>query len=118
MKKLIFGKKTYNFPDILPSQVSLSVLHICDDFVGLLAHCFHVQFGLVAVTFTDVFVQTTSGVVNKATRNKHAGPLPVTQSHQRLENSQHCSFDNHAHAGRHVCLGVPVTFIPCRNPYH
>lgn len=59
-----FGTEdTYYFPDIVPSQVTLSVLHICDDFVGLLTHDSHVQVRLVAVTFTGMLVQSAPGTV-------------------------------------------------------
>lgn len=54
-------KNTYNFPDIVSTQVTLPILYICNDFVGLLTHCFHVKLGLVAVTFTDMLVQTAPG---------------------------------------------------------
>lgn len=67
---------THHFPDIVPSQVTLPALHICYDFVSLLTHTSHVQLGLVAVTFTDMFVQTASGTVRTAVRGEQACPLP------------------------------------------
>lgn len=74
------GVNTYNFPDVVPLQVSLPVLYICYDFVRLPTHCSHVQLGLVAVTFTDVLVQAAPGTVREAARDKHACPLPGTET--------------------------------------
>lgn len=73
------GWMPYNFPDIVPSQVALPVLHISDDFVGLLTHRSHVQLGLVAVAFTDMLVQTAADSVPEATRDNTAGPPPGEQ---------------------------------------
>lgn len=67
---------TYNFPDIVTSQFTLPILYIFYDFVRLLAHCPHVQLGLITVTFTDMLVQTAPGTVGKALRNEYVCPLP------------------------------------------
>lgn len=60
----------YYFPDVAPPQIPLPVLHIGDDFVGLLAHLSHVQLRLVAVTFTDMLVQTAPRSVAEAVEEK------------------------------------------------
>lgn len=68
-------ERTHHFPDIIPSQVPLPALHICYDFISLLTHGCHIQIGLVAVTFTDMFVQTASGAMRTAMRDEQAWAL-------------------------------------------
>lgn len=77
-------KVIYYFPDIVSSQVSFPALHITDDFVSLLAHCCHVQLGFVAITLTDMVVQTTPGSMRKTLRYESVypplRPLPSKRS--------------------------------------
>ena len=108
---------TYNLPDLVRPQVALPVLHISDDFVGLLTHFPHVQLGLVAVAFMDMVVQAAPAAVTEALRDEQACPPPRSLSTHRLQHAECGASDSryHADARRHVCLVVTVAFTECRN---